>query len=116
MAVKRVQEIGCAVPFFDDDVNATDVLVQAGETIVLNVSLHNVEVADSFLLMFDAAAIGDVTVGTTIPDYVVPNDANGIVNMSFPFGLHFLLGLVIASTTTTNGSTNAAQDVSLAIA
>lgn len=100
-------------PYFNDDVNATDVLVQTGDTILGGYEIHNVTAADAFLLLFNAAAIADVTVGTTVPDYVIPNDANGVRGRSFNKPLSFPLGLVIASTTTTDGSTNAAQDVSL---
>ena len=113
MAAKNDLSIGAVLPYFNDDVNATDVLVQTAETVLYSVSLHNVTAADAFLLLFNAAAIADVTVGTTVPDYVIPNAANGVVNMAFVKPLLFNLGLVIASTTTTDGSTNAAQDVSL---
>jgi hypothetical protein len=116
MAQKVDRDVGGAVPYFNDDVNGTDVLVQAGQTLVFSVSLHNVTAADAFFLLYDAAAIADVTVGTTVPDYVIPNAANAMVNMSFSKPLHFILGLVIASTTATDGSTDAAQDVSIGYA
>lgn len=114
--MKTDKDCAYSVYYFNDDVNATDVLVQAGETLLYGYTLHNVTAADAFLLLFNAAAIADVTVGTTVPDYVVPNAANGVASRAFTKPLYFALGLVIASTTATDGSTDAAQDVSLEIA
>ena len=92
------------------------VLVQTGPTLLHNWDIHNTTAADAFLLCYNAAAIGDVTVGTTVPDYIVPSGANAIVDGQSVGGIKFVLGLCIASTTTTNGSTDAAQDVSLGFA
>ncbi len=116
MAVKSDQNTGACTAYFNDDVAATDILVQAGETLLYSVSLHNTTAADAFFLLYNAAAVADVTVGTTAADYIIPNGANAIVNMSFSKPLHFAKGLVIASTTATGGSSGAAQDASLGIA
>lgn len=107
--------IGFAKPYFNDDVAGTAELVQAGRTVVYAYNMHNTTAADAFLLLYDAAAAASVTVGTTAPDYVIPAGANEIVQGQFPAGIAFANGLVIASTTATEGSTGAAQDVSLAI-
>jgi len=92
------------------------VLVQKGPTFLHNWSIHNTTAADAFLLCYNAAAIGDVTVGTTVPDYIVPAGANAIIDGQSGVGIKFESGLCIASTTATDGSTDAAQDVSLGFA
>jgi hypothetical protein len=110
---KSVDSVLAGIPFFDDDVVAADVLVQTGDTILLGYDIHNVSGADAFLQCFNAAAVANVTVGTTTPDYVISAAANAVVQGSFPRGIAFPLGLVIASTTATGGASGAAQDVSL---
>ena len=113
---EMIQNLAAGQTFFDDDVVETDVLVQTGQTLLLGYDIHNTTGADAFLQCFDAAAVADVTVGTTVPDYVISAAANEVVQGSFPFGLAFPKGLVIASCTTTGGNTGAAQDVSLVYA
>ena len=102
---------------FDDDVvaAANGVLLRAGYTTINSIDLHNTTAADAFLLLFDepVAHEDNVVVGTTVPDYVIPNSANGMVHRSFPLPLVFQTGVVYASTTTTDGSTAAAQDLSI---
>jgi hypothetical protein len=98
---------------FDDDVVATAILLRAGDTLINSIDVHNTTAADAFLLLYDAATTGAVTVGTTVPNYVVPAGANAIVGRSFPIPLFFTAGVVYASTTTTDGDTGAAQDVSI---
>jgi len=102
---------------FDDDVvaAANGVLLRAGYTTINSIDLHNTTAADAFLLLFDkiAANSANVVVGTTVPNYVIPNSANGMVHRSFPLPLVFRNGVVYASTTTTDGDTAAAQDLSI---
>lgn len=98
---------------YDDDVVASEILLRAGDTLINSIDVHNVTAADAFLLLYDAASTGDVTVGTTAPNYVVPAGANAMVGRSFSVPLFFTNGVVYASTTTTDGSTGAAQDVSI---
>ena len=98
---------------FNDDADATKVLLRAGDTLINSIDMHNVTAADAFLQLFDAAATGDVTLGTTVPNYVIPNTANGGVGRSFPVPLFFTLGVVYASTTATGNDSGAAQDLSI---
>ena len=99
--------------FFDDDVTATDVLVQTGPTLLHGAEIHNATGAVAFAVFFNAAAIADVTIGTTVPNLVIGLIANGNASRDFSTPVSFPLGLVIASLTTTNGSSGAAQDFSL---
>jgi hypothetical protein len=101
-------------PYFNDDVVGAAQLVQAGATLLYGYELHNVSAADAFLHLYNAAAAVDVTVGTA-PAYIIPNAANAIKQRSFNAPLSFPNGLVIASATATDGSSDAAQDVSLDI-
>jgi len=113
---KTIKDIGAFIPYRNDDVVATAELVQAGETLLGSFSLHNTTAADAFLQLFDAASAGAVTVGTTVADYVIPVGASGIENEPLSVPLYFKNGLVIASTTATDGSSGAAMDVSFGIA
>lgn len=113
-ATWRAGDVRPLSPFSIDDQDADPVtLVQTGFTTLHGWNIHNVTAADAFLLCYSAAAIGDVTVGTTDPDYIIPVGANAILDGGIEDGIAFTLGLCIASTTTTNGSTDAAQDVNL---
>lgn len=116
MAVKSDLGIGACRPYFNCDVTGSDVLVQTGETLVYSIDLHNGAAAVGFFLMFDAAAVADVTIGTTLPDYVLGMIASGNASQSFPKPLHFINGLVIAALTTISGTSSGQIDVSLGIA
>jgi hypothetical protein len=98
--------------YFNDDVAGTKQVVQVGPTLIYGYEIHNVSAADAFLLCYNKLT-ADVTVGTTVPDYVVPNAANAVKGKSLAVPLVFETGLVIASTTATDGASAAAQDVSL---
>lgn len=69
----------------------------------------NEDTAARFLQVFDAAAIADVTLGTTRPDYVLVAAQNAADNYHGS-GLKFNKGIVVAPTTTATGSTAAADD------
>lgn len=61
-----------------------------------------------YLQIFDAGSTGAVTLGSTAPTMVlgIPSTANGgVVTGSFPKSFPFTNGIVIAITTTWNGST-----------
>lgn len=105
------QTIGAVLASVNDDLDdAPGILVKTGNTLMYGYELHNVAGADTFVQCFNAAALGDVTLGTTTPDYVIPVAANGIKGKSLSKPLIFTSGLCIFSTTTTAGSTGAACD------
>lgn len=111
---KFMHDIGHAVPQFnaalDDD---PGILVQTGNTLLTGYDILNNVAAASYVQCFNAAALGDVTLGTTTPDFVISNAASSRVAKSLTFPLYFPLGLCIFSTTTSTGATGASQDVSL---
>ena len=96
-----------------NSLGATAVLVHGGALILTAAHAINTTSADAYLQLFDAAAVADVTVGTTIPDWVVMSDfGTGLVSQDDMLpanGLSFRNGLVAASTTTATGSTGATQ-------
>ena len=65
---------------------------------------HNENASSRYLQVFNAAAVADVTLGTTEPviNAVITTDAQVTLDLD---GVNFDLGLVIASTTTTRGAT-----------
>jgi Ca2+/Na+ antiporter len=84
------------------------ILLHTGPTNITSISAHNTTGSDAFIQMFNAAALADVTLGTTVPDYVVPLSAN--LTTSFDASLHFGLGCCVFSTTAIGGSTAAVVD------
>jgi hypothetical protein len=73
--------------------------------------------AAAYIQLFNAAAASDVTLGTTVPTWVVKSQASDVSDGDgLPTdGLLFPLGLFAASTTTPTGLTAAAQHVKIAI-
>ena len=101
----------------NNTVTEADVLVQAGHVHVVAMHAINTTAAAAFVQYFDAAAVADVTVGTTVPVWVLRSPASSVSDGDgLPtHGLLFKLGVVIASTTTPTGNTGAAQHVRTAI-
>jgi hypothetical protein len=112
---KSGNDVAASQPYFNDDVAGTAIAVQAGPTLLYGFEFHNVTAADAFVLLYNAA-VANVTVGTTAPNFVISVDANGVRGGHFAVPMQFNSGLTIASVTATDGSTGAAVDVSLAIA
>lgn len=102
-----------SVVLSNNSVGATAVLVQKGVVQVTAMHALNTTAAAAFVQYFDAAAITDVTVGTTVPLWVLRSPASSISDGDgLPtHGLVFRLGVVVASTTTPTGSTGATQHV-----
>lgn len=77
----------------------------------------NTTAADAYVQLFDVAAITDVTLGTTLPTWVVLSDPSDLsLGDGLPNGgLSFHNGIAVASTTTTTGLTGAAQHIRLAV-
>lgn len=107
------KDVGHSQPQFNASVDDDPgVLVQAGETLLYGYSILNGTAAVAYLQLFDAAALANVNLGTTVADYVIGNAASAVTARSLKKPLYFSLGLVIFSTTTATGSTGAAQHVS----
>jgi hypothetical protein len=75
--------------------------------------------ADAYIQLFDVATAAAVTVGTTVPTWVIQNDyGKGLVNESSNIpegGIDFVNGIAAVSTTTPTGSTAAVQHLKVSI-
>ena len=103
--------------FKHDSVDDTLVLVKGHNCTISAIRAINTTAADAFVQLFDAAAVTDVTLGTTLADWVVHSQADEpSLGDGLPTdGVTFRNGLVIASTTTVDGSAAAEQHVRIAI-
>ena len=103
-----------ALPSFSANLDdSPGILVQTGETLLFGWTISNNDAAAAYVQCFDAAALTDVTLGTTVADYVIPNVASGIAAKSMYKPMYFALGLCIFCTTDATGSTAGDEDVSL---
>ena len=100
-----------------DSLGGTATLIQEGVLCLVAVRAINTTAADAYVQLFDAAAAADVTLGTTVPLWVVQSDANDpSVGDGLPTnGTILRNGLVAASTTTSTGNTAAVQHVKFVI-
>lgn len=93
---------------YENSLDATATLLFTGRGNFYGYQIEENSGADVFIQFFDAADAGDVTVGTTAPDFTMRIPASGTfgkdVNDS-PFHF-FALGCVVAVTTTRTGNTN----------
>ena len=111
---KFLQDIGGSLSSFTAAVDdSPGKLVATGPTLITGFNIKNNVAAVSYIQCFNAAALSDVNLGTTVPDYVIPVPTSGQVVLALTFPLYFSLGLCVFSTTTSTGSTGASQDVSM---
>lgn len=93
-------------PYHKKDLSNTAVLVEAGPVNVYSYDVYNANSAVAYIQLFNAAAAGDVTVGTTAPDAVISVKATDRAALAAAVALYgFDKGLVIAATTTPDGNT-----------
>lgn len=95
-------------PALDD---SPGVLLKAGEAYLTSCSYHNTTAADAYIQIFDAVQLADVTLGTTVADYVIVCKAHEGDGYSFPIPIKFALGICVFSTTAHDGSAAAIVDV-----
>lgn len=93
------------------------VLVGAGPLGIANFFIYNNDSAAGFVQFFNAAAIGDVTLGSTTPDFVVGIAATSWAQGQMCFPIMFTLGIVMAFATTSTGSgaTGSTAEVNLGL-
>ena len=95
--------------------NLTDTtvkLVQAGSTLMYLVNVHNPDAAAAHLQLFNAAAIADVTLGTTVPDLSLQIPI-GVDTVFPPDGRPWAFdkGLCIAASVEPQGATDTGSDM-----
>ena len=88
-------------------------LVATGATLLYSIHLINGAAALTYLQCFNAAALVDVTLGTTVPTIAIPIIASAVLDIDLSKPLLFPLGLVVFSTTTATGSTGATTNGSI---
>lgn len=95
------------------------VIVVASQNCVLTAvrGINNSGGTAAYIQIFDANLATSVTLGTTVPDWVVktpagdPSDGDGLPTN----GLLFVSGIAVASTTLPTGNVSATQHVKLGI-
>ena len=83
--------------------------------LIYAISLDDATGTKTYLQMFDAQS-GDVTLGTTVADFVLSVIPNGTGGAVFPIPFQFTVGCSIACTTTPTGLTASSSRVSITFA
>ncbi len=105
-----------AVTVYNGTVNATKAEVTDNPNVhIYSIALLNATAAEAYLQVYDADS-SNVTVGTTVADFVIGNGAEGAFQCVFNPPIQFTTGFSIASTTARAGSTNAVQEVTITYA
>lgn len=85
---------------YHEDSFTTKQLVAAGRKNLFRLTFYNPTNVVVFMKFYDAAATGDVTVGTTAPKFTIPIPAQGVASEGADVPMHkFANGIVIAPTT-----------------
>lgn len=96
--------------YFNASVDAA-VKVESGMVHINHIAVTHANSSPAWLQMFDAATASAVTLGTTVPDATFPitqagSGQRGMLLLALHKPIRFPTGLVIAVTTTQNGSTD----------
>ena len=101
--------------YFDGSLDNTLTAVKSGATYLYTLEIDNADSAKRYLQLFDAAATGDGTLGTTTPSYVIGLASAAMKSVSFCIPMKFELGLVYAMTTTDTGSSDVSAAGTLSV-
>ncbi len=82
---------------------ASPVAIKNGPGQLTNLSCFNYDLVPEYVQVFDALA-DNVTLGTTVPSYILTVAASASGNFSNSPGIQFHNGISVAATTTTTGS------------
>lgn len=102
---------------FSAQLSSTVVAVKAnGAGQVFGWLAVNQAAAESFIQVFDVAQASTVTLGTTVPNYVIPVPASGAggyaaITLDNDNAIPHTNGIQVAATTTRSGSSTAAVDL-----
>jgi hypothetical protein len=89
-------------PLFDSDADNTAQAIKASAGRLFSLDVINPNPTPCYVQLFNAAT-ASVTVGTTVPNYVIYVPASGSVTKEWP-GLFFATAITYAATTTATGS------------
>ena len=102
--------------YYNTALTEAGALVYSGPTNVDKIILENNDATDAcFVQFFDAAALGDVTIGTTVADWSLRIPGNGGLVLDRGPWKYFRKGLVVAATSTRSNSTAPAADPTVSI-
>jgi hypothetical protein len=95
--------------------NTVKPVKQYGPCGLWSIQIFNAAVATTYIQCFDAAKPADVTLGTTVPTWViaVPTVQSVVISPEQP--VSFIAGLQIAATTTAGGAAAPATAVDVAL-
>ena len=99
------------LPYHDATADDTVAPIKTAAGKLHSIEASQVDSVDNFIQLFDAAAAGDVNLGTTTPVFVILIPAGdgslrgGVIRDFGVDGLDFQLGIHVAVTTTVAGST-----------
>ena len=97
----------------DTDLENLDIEVTGSAVFLFQVRIDNTaNTAKSYVRIWDIAAAG-VTVGSTVPDFILPCAASSVAEYSFFPGVHFDTAMTVACVTTagTSGSASPTNSV-----
>ena len=103
--------------YVNTDINATKAGIVSASNVVYSVDVDNrLNSAASYLKLWNVA-VGSVTVGTTVPDWIIEVPAAGTASVYIPEGITFGTALTVACVTEdgTGGTTNPTSDVTIEI-
>jgi len=89
------------------------VAVKASQGLVYGWHIKNNDPTACYVQFFNAAAVGDVSLGTTTPKLSIGIEASGKAEASLAKPIIFDTGIVIFSTETSGGSTAAVCDADI---
>jgi len=113
MATSNIPVLTGASLFSDTDNAATAVAVKATSTVVYEMELDNTaNAAATYMRMYNT---GSVTVGTTVPDWIVMVPASTKITMVLPAGVTFGTALWLSSGTSATLATITAPTSDFAV-
>jgi len=101
-------EVGATLPIstlsLDD---APGAAVKASAGLLYGWHIQNAAAAITYVQVFDAAAVGDVILGTTTPLFVIGIGSSVHASLTLETPIIFATGIVVFATTTPTGATGA---------
>ena len=106
-----------SAPYVKTALSTTVTLVKAGKVSLAGFFQYNPSNAAAYVQFFDVSSAGDVTLGTTVPTFVIGAATGSFSQGQFCKPIQFTNGMAIAATTTPTGSSapSAANVVGLAL-
>jgi hypothetical protein len=104
-----------AAPFVDAAVTDTPVLASAGPIGLASFFIYNPSNAAVYIRLFDAALAADVTLGTTVPNYILGCNTLEWAQGQFSKPIAFSKGLVYGGVTTAVGSEHTAPNAAVLV-